>query len=103
MSSAQTAGQFRSWVGQPSNIDQCARCQQPRSVHGPDWTCPSMAPHRTVASVMMIAGGVLAVAGILLRVAVGAAGQQQVTLMADGFLLGFVLLATGFALLGRPR
>ena len=103
MSSTQAAGQFRSWVGQPSNIDKCARCQQPRSIHGPDWTCPSMAPHRTVASIMMITGAVLAVAGILLRVTVSGADQQQATLMADGFLLGFLLLATGFTLLGRSR
>jgi hypothetical protein len=76
MSSTQTAGQFQRWVGQPSNIDKCARCQLPRSVHGPDWTCPARGRNRALAPVMMSAGAILVVAGFVLRLIMPAAALE---------------------------
>jgi hypothetical protein len=90
--------QFQRWTAQPSNIDKCARCQLPRSVHGADWSCPSALPRR-VPSALLAAGVVLIVAGIVIRVFTGSAGQA--TLLADVFMVGVVLAVTGFVTGGR--
>jgi hypothetical protein len=96
MSSTDIAPRFERWVGQTSNLDRCTRCGRPRSVHGPDWSCPSGRPHRA-ASAALIAGSLLAVAGIVLRVC-WTAGDHQVS--ADLFLAGVVLAVTGLSMLG---
>lgn len=102
MSTTRTARQFQSWVGQPSNIDKCARCQLPRSVHGPDWTCPSRGRNRALAPVMMTVGAILIVTGVVLRLIAPAAAQSQAMTMADAVVLGILLMVAGFVLLGRP-
>jgi hypothetical protein len=99
MSSTDIAPQFEGWVGQTSNLDRCTRCGRPRSVHGPDWSCPSGRPHRA-ASAALIAGALLAVAGILLRLA-WATGDHQVP--ADLFLAGVILAVAGLTMLGPPN
>jgi len=96
MSSTDIAPHFERWVGQTSNLDRCTRCGRPRSVHGPDWSCPSARPHRA-ASAALIAGVLLAVAGILLRLT-WATGDHQVP--ADLFLAGVILAVTGLTMLG---
>jgi hypothetical protein len=96
MSSTHTAPQFERWVGQTSNLDRCTRCGRARSVHGPDWSCPSGRPHRA-ASAALIAGSLLAVAGIALRLA-WAMGDHQVP--AALFLAGVILAVAGFSMLG---
>jgi hypothetical protein len=96
MSSTDIAPQFEGWVSQTSNLDRCTRCGRPRSVHGPDWRCPYARPHRA-ASAVLIAGTLLAVAGIVLRLA-SAAGDHQVP--ADLFLAGVILAVTGLSMLG---
>ncbi len=102
MSSTRIARQFQSWVGQPSNIDKCGRCQLPRSVHGPDWTCPSRRRHRAIAPVMLSVGAMLIVAGVVLRLIAPSAPQGDAMMMADGVVLGIVLMVAGFVMLGRP-
>jgi hypothetical protein len=92
MSSTDIAPHFERWVGQTSNLDRCTRCGRPRSVHGPDWSCPSGRPHRT-ASAALIAGSLLAVAGIALRIASAVAGLQAPA----------ALFLTGFSMLGPPN
>lgn len=96
MSSTDFAPQFERWVGQTSNLDRCNRCGRPRSVHGPDWSCPSGRPHRA-ASAALIAGSLLAVAGIALRLASAVASHQVPAWM---FLAGVILAMTGFSMLG---
>jgi hypothetical protein len=96
MSSTDIAPRFERWVGQTSNLDRCTRCGRPRSVHGPDWSCPSGHPHRA-ASAAVIAGSLLAVAGIVLRFALPM-GDHEVP--ADLFLAGVVLALTGLSMLG---
>jgi hypothetical protein len=102
MSSTRTARQFQSWVGRPSNIDKCARCQLPRPVHGPDWTCPSRGRNRALAPVMLSVGAILVVAGVVLRLIAPSAPQGQAMMMADAVVLGILLMVAGFVLLGRP-
>jgi hypothetical protein len=99
MSSIDTAPrQFQEWTGHPSNIDKCARCQLPRSVHGADWSCPPALPGRLPA-VLLAAGVVLMVAGIVVRVFAGSPGQA--TLLADVFMAGVALAVAGFVTGGR--
>jgi hypothetical protein len=98
MSSTDIAPHFERWVGQTSNLDRCTRCGRPRSVHGPDWSCPSARPRRA-APAAVIAGASLAVAGILLRLA-WSTGDHQIP--ADLFLAGVILAVTGLSRLG-PR
>jgi hypothetical protein len=101
MSSLGAAHRFQRWVGQPSNIDKCERCQLPRSVHGPDWTCPSAPPAR-LATAAWAVGVVLLVTGVVLRVLAGPGVQQgHAMLMADAVLAGITLIATGVLLSGR--
>ena len=99
MSSADTAPQFQRWVGQTSNLDRCTRCGRPRSVHGPDWSCPSGRPHRG-ASAALIAGSLLAVTGLALRVTSAMASHQ---VPAGLFLAGVILALTGLSMLGPPN
>ena len=99
MSSTDIAPQFEVWVGQTSNLDRCTRCGRPRSVHGPDWSCPSARPHRA-ASAALIAGALLAVAGMLLSLA-WSAGDHQV--FADLFLAGVILAVSGMSMLGAQN
>jgi hypothetical protein len=102
MSSIGAAHRFQRWVAQPSNIDKCERCQLPRSVHGPDWTCPP-ALHSRLATASWIAGSVLLVAGIVLRLVAGSGVQQgHAMLMGDAVLAGITLIAAG-VLLGERR
>ena len=96
MSSSDVAPRFQRWVGQTSNLDRCTRCGRPRSVHGPDWSCPSGSPHRA-ASAALVAGSLLAVTGIALRLAF-AMGSHQ--LPAALFLAGVIIAMTGLSMLG---
>ena len=96
MSSTDIAPRFQRWVGQTSNLDRCSRCGRPRSVHGADWSCPSGRPHRA-ASAAVIAGTLLAVTGIVLRLASAAGGHQ---VPADLFLAGVILALAGLCTLG---
>ena len=98
MSSTDVAPRFERWVGQPSNLDRCTRCGRPRSVHGPDWSCPSGSPHQA-AFAAFVAGGALAVLGIALRLSSAVANHQ---VPAGLFLAGVVLLVAGLAMLGPP-
>jgi hypothetical protein len=90
--------QFQRWTGHPSNFDKCARCQLPRSVHGADWSCPSALPRR-VPAVLLAAGVLFMITGIVVRVFAGSAGQA--TLLADVFMAGVVLAVAGFVTGGR--
>ncbi len=96
MSSTDTAQRFQSWVGQTSNLDRCTRCGRPRSVHGPDWSCPSGRP-RGAAAAASIAGSLLAVAGIVLRLTSATASHQ---VAAGLFLAGVILAVAGLRMLG---
>lgn len=87
---------FQRWVGQASNLDRCTRCGRPRSVHGADWSCPRGVSLRGAAAIL-IAGCVLSVAGITLRLA--SAVNHQVP--ACIFLAGVVLGLSGLSVLGR--
>lgn len=104
MSSIDTAPQqFQRWTAQPSNVDKCGRCQMPRSVHGNDWSCPPALPHRLPA-LMLAAGTLLALAGIVARLVVGSATPPAgATLMADAFLAGVVLMVAGVVTGGKQR
>jgi hypothetical protein len=102
MRSTQTVGQFQNWVGQPSNIDKCGRCQLPRSVHGADWACPERGRNRALAPVMMSAGAILVAAGVVLRLIATAATPSQAAMMADAVVLGVLLAVAGFVMLGQP-
>ena len=96
MSSADIAPRFERWVDQTSNLDRCVRCGRPRSVHGTDWSCPSRRPHRA-APAALIAGGLLASAGVALRLAAAMVSHQVAATM---FLAGMVLAVTGLGMLG---
>jgi len=96
MSSTHIAPQFERWVGQTSNLDRCTRCGRPRSVHGPDWSCPSGRP-RHAASTALTAGSLLASAGVALRLADAMASHQ---VPAALFLAGIILALTGLSMLG---
>jgi hypothetical protein len=101
MSATDTAGHFQSWVGQPSNLDRCDRCNAPRSVHGPDWTCPSPRPE-SVSMIPLVLGLNLALAAIIARLVVGSAADSgQAMLMADAFIVGVVLSVAGVMGIGR--
>jgi hypothetical protein len=96
MSSTDIAPRFERWIGQTSNLDRCTRCGRPRSVHGPDWSCPSGRTHR-LASAALIAGSLLAAAGIALRLA-WSAGDHQVP--ATMFIAGVIVAVAGLSMLG---
>jgi len=98
MSSTDIAPQFERWVGQTSNLDRCTRCGRPRSVHGADWSCPAGRPHRAAAAAL-IAGSLLASAGVALRLAAAVASHQVPAAM---FLAGMILMVTGLSMLGPP-
>jgi hypothetical protein len=101
MSATDTAGHFQSWVGQPSNLDRCDRCNAPRSVHGPDWTCPSPRSE-SVSMIPLVLGLNLVLAAIIARLVVGSAADQgQAMLMADAFMAGVVLSVVGVTGIGR--
>ena len=103
MSSTGAAHHFQRWVGQPSNVDRCDRCHLPRSAHGPDWCCPGAVPAR-IATVAWIAGVVLTLTGIVLRVAVGSAAQPgQAMVMGYAVLAGIILIVAGVVLGGERR
>ncbi len=109
MSSISAARRFQTWVGQPSNLDRCQRCHRPRSAHGPDWTCPAAtsdqwSPPDRLAVVPLTAGIVLTLTGLILRLVAGSSvSPGEAALMADGFLLGAVLIVAGVMLPGRRR
>jgi hypothetical protein len=96
MSSSDVAPRFRRWIGQASNLDRCTRCGRPRSVHGADWSCPAPVPHGA-APALLIAGGVLEVSGIIVRVTATLVNHQIPAVM---FVAGVVLLMAGLRLLG---
>jgi len=94
------SGHFQTWVRQPSNVDRCERCHLPRSVHGPDWTCPPR-PSNRVAAALVVLGATLTVAGIVIRVLAGSSVQPgRAMLMADATLLGILLVIGGITMLG---
>ncbi len=97
MSPTEAVPRFERWVGQDSNLDRCTRCGRPRSVHGDDWSCPSLLPHRT-GTAALITGGAGAVLGIVLRLTSAFADRQ---IAASVFLAGVVLLIAGLSMLGR--
>jgi len=98
MSSTDIAPRFERWVDQTSNLDRCTRCGRPRSVHGADWSCPSGRPHRA-ASAALIAGSLLASAGVALRLASAMASHQVAAAL---FLGGMILALSGLIMLGPP-
>jgi len=94
---------FQTWTPQPSNVDKCGRCLMPRSVHGADWSCPPALPRRLPA-LMLAAGILLTLTGIVARLVVGAAAApSQATVMADAFLAGVVLMIAGMVTGGRQH
>jgi VIT1/CCC1 family predicted Fe2+/Mn2+ transporter len=99
MSSTDEAPRFQTWIGQASNLDRCTRCGRPRSVHGSDWGCPAGVPHGA-APAFLVAGGALAIGGIIVRLTVALTDHQ---IAAGVFLAGVVLFVTGLSLLGRPH
>jgi len=102
-SSTDATGHFHTWVRQPSNVDRCERCHLPRSVHGPDWTCPAK-PSNRVAAALLVVGIALTAAGISLRLLAGASvPQDRAMLMADATLLGILLVIAGFTMSGGRR
>jgi hypothetical protein len=98
MGSTGTPARFERWVGQTSNQDRCTRCGRPRSVHGPDWSCPSGRP-RGAAFTALIAGSLLAVAGVVLRVTAAMASHQVPAALLSA---GVILAVAGLSMLG-PR
>jgi hypothetical protein len=98
MSSIISAARFQRWTSQTSNIDTCARCHMPRSVHGPDWTCPAGLPQR-LPNLLLATGGVL----ILAAVIVAAVQPAQHALLGAVFLAGVVLGLVGLTSEGQRR
>lgn len=96
MSSTEIAP-FQRWVGQTSNLDRCTRCGRPRSVHGADWSCPHGGVSLRGALAVLIAGCVLSLGGIALRLA--SAVNHQIP--AAIFLAGVVLAVGALSVLGR--
>ena len=99
MSSTDVAPQFHRWVGQVSNLDRCTRCGRPRSVHGPDSSCPAGIPQRA-AFAALIVGSALAAGAIALRLTSALVSHQ---LAAGLFLAGVILAMAGLATLGPQR
>jgi len=81
-----TAPQFQMLAGRMSNLDRCNRCGSQRAAHGADWTCPQPLPASS-ARVMLIIGGLLAVAGGTLWVAAGPALNTMAALALPAGLL----------------
>jgi hypothetical protein len=98
MGSTGTGPQFERWVGQTSNQDRCTRCGRPRSAHGPDWSCPSGRP-RGAALAAVIAGSLLAVAGVVLRLTAAIASYQVPAALLSA---GVIVAVAGLSMLG-PR
>jgi hypothetical protein len=96
MSSIISAARFQRWTGQTSNIDKCERCQMPRSVHGPDWTCPAGLPQQ-LPDILLVAGAVLVLAGII----AAAVQPAQHALLGGVFLFGVALALIGLTSEGR--
>lgn len=86
------APQFQVLFGRMSNLDRCNRCGCQRAAHGADWGCPQRLPAGS-ARVMLVLGGLLAVAGGTLWVA---AGPALNTLAALALPTGLLLLACSF-------
>ncbi len=84
--------QFNVSQGRATNLDRCNKCGAPRSVHGPDWSCPAP-PARKAAMVMLYAGALLMAAGLGLRFA------TRPPLSGTGLLVFFVAFIGGLYLL----
>jgi hypothetical protein len=86
------AAQFQVLAGRISNLDRCNRCGSQRAAHGADWTCPQRLSS-SAARIMLIIGGVLAVAG---GTASAAAGPALNTLAALALPAGIILLVSSW-------
>jgi hypothetical protein len=95
-SPADTEEQFEIFGEHPSNLDRCNRCGAPRSAHGPDLECPPRPAH-TAVWVLLAAGSVLTLAGLI----------AQVTAPNDAavaaILIGVTLLVAGVIMARRLR
>jgi drug/metabolite transporter (DMT)-like permease len=76
--------------GRPSSLDRCNWCGEPRSAHGPDWSCPAEKRGRG-PEISVILGSLLAVGGAIIW-AISATGLRQ---LGD---LGAACLFTGITL-----
>jgi hypothetical protein len=97
VSSTRSRTQFRTWVGQASNLDRCVRCSAPRSAHGPDWSCPA-AVTRPTSAVLLITGILLAGVSLILHSAVGSSAFAA---ESAGFLIGVNLIIASLTTGGR--
>jgi hypothetical protein len=96
--------QFQTALGGLSNLDRCNWCGTPRSAHGIDWSCPSggvRSGARFVA--LVVAAGVLALAGVALLTASSQTPSTLGTLGASGFLAALVVLICTGTIAGRRR
>ena len=96
------APQFHTALGGLSNLDRCNWCGTPRSAHGIDWSCPSTGPRGgTRFVVLVVAAGILALAGVALLTASSQTPSTPGTLGASGFLAGLVVLVCTGTIIGR--
>ena len=96
-SSVRSRPQFRTWVGQASNLDRCVRCSAPRSSHGADWRCPEPLTSSTSAALSLI-GVVLAGGALLVHAGVG---SGFFAVESAVFLVGVSMIIAGLTSGGR--
>jgi hypothetical protein len=102
MSATRGDSQFQHRTSHLSNLDRCNRCGLPRGAHGIDWSCPAGPPDGGRTG-LLIAGGVLAVAGAILWGVAGSAPSGLNTLAAVAFPGGLILLIATLMRPGRSQ
>ena len=85
----------------PSNLDRCNWCGEPRSAHGPDWSCPTKKSGRAPV-IFLILGSLLAIAGVIM-VAISTPVQKQTfgTLGTTCLLVGIAIDVAATILIRR--
>lgn len=100
-----TRQQFQTYRGHLSNLDRCNRCGAPRSVHGPDWDCPTRPAraHGGVAASLSL-GFLLALTSLIAAMTGGADHTRaQATATATAVLIGVTLMVAGTIVARRTR
>lgn len=96
--------QFQVETRHLSNLDRCNLCGGPRSAHGIDWTCsPGVSASRARSVLLVVAAGLLALAGVGLLTVTSATEMTLGTLGASACLAGLTLLVCCAAIAGRRR
>lgn len=105
--SAGPGSQFQAAPGSPggmSNLDRCTLCGSPRSAHGINWSCPPgivLRGRRAVA--LVVAAGIVALAGIGLLTASSRTATTMGSLGAAAMLAGLTVLVCCATVARRRR